>query len=51
MTGQELYQLYIDANAEDSCGVEAWEDLDADQGVWNRMAKLIEESQPRQDWP
>lgn len=42
MTGQDLYQLYSDANAEDSCMVPAWDEIeDEERNIWDRTAVLV----------
>lgn len=42
MSGEELYQLYIDANGEDAVTVDTWEELDSqEQTVWERIAQRL----------
>jgi hypothetical protein len=44
MNGEELYQVYVDANDYFDIGVSSWHELDPlDQHCWNKMAKLLEE--------
>jgi hypothetical protein len=41
MTGEELYQLYVDAHAKCNCGVDNWDDLGDGQDIWNDMAREL----------
>jgi len=42
MNGQELYELYCEANEDHDVNVgESWDDLDeTDKAIWNQLAKL-----------
>lgn len=43
MTGEELYDYYIDANFQQNVEIEDWEDLnEADKEIWNYTAMLVE---------
>jgi len=43
VTGEQLYQLYVDAHHRQSCGVDDWSALlDCDQQIWNEMASRIQ---------
>lgn len=42
MSAEELYQLYVEANAAEGCDVDAWEDLsDLDHRVWDRLSENL----------
>lgn len=41
VSGAQLYALYVTANEEQGCGVDAWEELDdRDRAMWERVAQL-----------
>jgi hypothetical protein len=43
VTGEELYELYVEANDTISCGVDDWKGLDErDHEVWNYMASQLQ---------
>lgn len=42
MSGEDLYQRYLEANAAEGCDVDVWDDLsDMDQRVWERLAENL----------
>ena len=42
MTGEELYQLWVDANEVENCSVDPWESMDErDRAVWQYMAERL----------
>jgi hypothetical protein len=43
VSGQELYALYVEANARQNCGVDSWDQMaDSDQEMWNTLAELVD---------
>lgn len=43
MTGEELYELYWDAQSRRSVGVDTWEEMDAtEQSVWDEIASKVQ---------
>lgn len=43
MNGEELYQVYVDANDHYNTGVDGWHDLnEVEHDMWNKMAELLE---------
>lgn len=42
MTGEELYQLYVDAYEQRGCIVDSWDWLGDEQEVWNEIADGLE---------
>lgn len=43
MTGEDLYNYFVNANFQQNIEIEDWEDLsEADQEVWNYTAMLVE---------
>lgn len=42
MTGQELYQRYADALADEGVAIDEWDKLDEhDKRAWNRVAEEL----------
>jgi len=47
MSGEELYNLYVDAMAKENCAIDEWGLLDdIDRAAWSSVAKLVQYSQP-----
>ena len=43
MTGEELYEMYVNEMKRQRVGVDPWEDLPVtDQNAWNEMAEKLQ---------
>lgn len=48
MNGRQLYEFYVEANAQNNCGVDEWYDMSTDdQDMWHVFAGLIAQDDPR----
>lgn len=42
MSGEDLYQLFVQANREQSCEIDSWDEMtDDERAAWNRTAELL----------
>lgn len=43
MTGEDLYNLYVQEFASRNCAVDSWEEMaEIDRSVWNALAKGLQ---------